>query len=82
VLYLRYRSASSLYVHVCSNARGIFATFSLQPKRHGQPTPASTVNEDCIHYFFRPFPFFFASGTDTLPSTTSSPCACNSLTFS
>jgi len=35
-------------------------------------------------YFFLPFPFLLicCSGTLTLPSTTSSPCACNSLTFS
>lgn len=32
-------------------------------------------------HFFRPFPFFFGSGKLTLPSSTSSPCSCNSFTF-
>lgn len=53
---------------------------------HTAPPEQAHPNLRVNSHFFLPLPFpFFASGfakTPTPPSTTSSPCSCNSLTFS
>lgn len=59
-------------------------------KKEKKKTTCSRMRADSTPtiqiYPFLPFPFFlllpFPSGTDTLPSTTSSPAACNSRTLS